>query len=155
MFTVIVGFDGSGKSSTLRPLGRRYSVIPSTVVTFTGLPATLVPGSCGGTRRCSALGFGVTLAMGAWANAMAGTMAQAANRRASREVIGDLLYRKKGDCRRTPGGALSPCIAPPPGLVEADTACHRHVQALDRSHHRDRHQQVAALAREAAQALAF
>jgi hypothetical protein len=32
-FTVIVGFDGSGKSSTLRPFARRYSVIPSTAVT--------------------------------------------------------------------------------------------------------------------------
>src|SRR5690242_3700516 len=96
MFTVIVGFDASGKSSTLSPLGRRYSVIPSTVVTFTGLPATFVPGICGGTRRCSALGFGVTLAVGAWARAMAGTMAQAATRRAKKEVIGNLLYRKKG-----------------------------------------------------------
>ena len=36
MFTVTVGFDTSGKSSTLRPLARRYSVIPSTVAPFTG-----------------------------------------------------------------------------------------------------------------------
>src|SRR5262245_20991761 len=34
MLIVIVGFDASGKSSTLRPLGRRYSVMPSTVVTL-------------------------------------------------------------------------------------------------------------------------
>src|SRR5258708_33157440 len=33
MLTVMVGFDGSGNSSTLRPLARRYSVMPSTVVT--------------------------------------------------------------------------------------------------------------------------
>src|SRR5579859_5446660 len=31
MFTVIVGFEGSGKSSTLRPFGSRYSVMPSTL----------------------------------------------------------------------------------------------------------------------------
>src|SRR6185369_11595937 len=36
MFTVTVAFDVSGYSSTLRPLSRRYSVIPSTDVTFTG-----------------------------------------------------------------------------------------------------------------------
>src|SRR5882724_3434909 len=29
----MVGLDGSGNSSTFRPLGRRYSVIPSTEVT--------------------------------------------------------------------------------------------------------------------------
>ena len=32
MLTVTVGFEASGKSSTLRPLGRRYSVMPSAVV---------------------------------------------------------------------------------------------------------------------------
>src|SRR5512141_1733245 len=36
MLTVTVGFDGSGKSSTRRPLARRYSVMPSTSVAFTG-----------------------------------------------------------------------------------------------------------------------
>ncbi len=30
MLTVIVGFDGSGNSSTCRPLASRYSVMPST-----------------------------------------------------------------------------------------------------------------------------
>ena len=34
MFTVVVGFDGSGKSSTRSPLGSEYSVIPSTDATF-------------------------------------------------------------------------------------------------------------------------
>src|SRR3982751_3894695 len=34
MFTVIVGFDWSGNSSTCRPLARRYSVMPSTLVIF-------------------------------------------------------------------------------------------------------------------------
>src|SRR5436853_153143 len=33
MLTVIVGFDGSGKSTTRRPFASRYSVIPSTEVT--------------------------------------------------------------------------------------------------------------------------
>src|SRR5690606_9226608 len=35
MFTVTVGLDGSGKSSTRRPLGRLYSVMPSTVAPLT------------------------------------------------------------------------------------------------------------------------
>ena len=34
MLTVTVGRDGSGKSRTRRPLSSRYSVIPSTDVTF-------------------------------------------------------------------------------------------------------------------------
>ncbi len=34
MLTVTVGFEASGKSSTCRPLGRWYSVMPSTVVTL-------------------------------------------------------------------------------------------------------------------------
>src|SRR5690348_14424358 len=33
MFTVVVGFDASGKSRTRSPLGSEYSVIPSTDVT--------------------------------------------------------------------------------------------------------------------------
>src|SRR5437764_9900109 len=38
MLTVIVALVGSGKSSTLRPFESRYSVIPSTEVTLSGLP---------------------------------------------------------------------------------------------------------------------
>ena len=38
MFTVIVGFDWSGKSSTCRPFASRYSVMPSTAV------IALIPG---------------------------------------------------------------------------------------------------------------
>src|SRR5438105_10819904 len=98
MFTVTVGFDGSGKSSTLRPLGKRYSVMPSAVVTFTGLPATLVPGIGAGTRRCSALGLGLTFAIGGVAGcgrAKAGTMAQMASKRARMEVIGGTRRKKE------------------------------------------------------------
>ena len=36
MFTVMVGLEPSGKRSTVRPLARRYSVIPSTEVIFCG-----------------------------------------------------------------------------------------------------------------------
>jgi hypothetical protein len=32
----MVALEGSGKISTRRPLARRYSVIPSTLVTFSG-----------------------------------------------------------------------------------------------------------------------
>jgi hypothetical protein len=34
MFTVTVDLEGSGKTSSLNPLSNRYSVIPSTDVTF-------------------------------------------------------------------------------------------------------------------------
>src|SRR5689334_7431173 len=102
MFTVTVGFDWSGKSSTLRPLGRRYSVMPSTVVTLVGVLATFVPGSCGGTRRCSALGLGVTFAVGlaagavvACAKAMAGMKAQTASRRAAKDVMEGIRLSEK------------------------------------------------------------
>src|SRR5689334_13268642 len=36
MLTVTVGLDGSGKRSTRKPFGRRYSVMPSTSATFVG-----------------------------------------------------------------------------------------------------------------------
>ena len=39
MFTVTVGCDGSGKSSTCRPLSSWYSVMPSTVAIFFGSAA--------------------------------------------------------------------------------------------------------------------
>jgi ABC-type hemin transport system ATPase subunit len=41
--TLIVGRDGSGKSNNLAPLSKRYSVIPSTVVTFSGEPEKTIP----------------------------------------------------------------------------------------------------------------
>ena len=49
MFTVMVGFDWSGKSRNLRPYGSRYSVMPSTSYIFFAVPGILAPGSCGGT----------------------------------------------------------------------------------------------------------
>src|SRR3954471_12501772 len=62
MLTVTVGLVLSGKRSTWRPLGRRYSVMPSTVWTFLmavteiGLPSF---GACGIGVRLTLLG-GVT-----------------------------------------------------------------------------------------------
>ena len=38
MLTVMVGLVGSGKRSTRSPFESRYSVMPSTDVTFSGLP---------------------------------------------------------------------------------------------------------------------
>src|SRR5690242_17127264 len=70
MFTVIVGFDGSGKSSTLRPLGRRYSVIPSTLgplrIAETGIggPSFTAKAACCG--ACEDGGEGGRFA-GSWA----------------------------------------------------------------------------------------
>src|SRR5258706_15484884 len=54
MFTVMVGFEGSGKSSTLRPLARRYSVMPSTVVTRVTPVGADCPMAGGGTPRAIA-----------------------------------------------------------------------------------------------------
>jgi len=34
MLTVIIGFEGSGKTKNRNPLSNRYSVMPSTEVTF-------------------------------------------------------------------------------------------------------------------------
>src|SRR5689334_23255044 len=50
--TVTLGRDGSGKSSTRRPLSRRYSVIPSTEVTFVGAAARA---GAGGARAARAI----------------------------------------------------------------------------------------------------
>ena len=36
MFTVMVLFDGSGNNNTVNPLASLYSVIPSTLVIFSG-----------------------------------------------------------------------------------------------------------------------
>src|SRR5262247_1315243 len=47
MFTVIVGLVGSGNSSTLRPFGMRYSVIPSTETTFCARAAGAAAGRAG------------------------------------------------------------------------------------------------------------
>src|SRR5438045_8335318 len=51
MLTVTVGFEASGKSSALRPLGSRYSVMPSTEVTRVtpaGSAALLAGAAAGG-----------------------------------------------------------------------------------------------------------
>src|SRR6478735_5531665 len=48
MFTVTVGLDWSGNSSTLRPLASRYSVMPSTSVTFTGAAGVVATGCVAG-----------------------------------------------------------------------------------------------------------
>src|SRR6478609_8016941 len=52
MLTVIVGLDWSGNSSTRSPFARRYSVMPSTSVTFTGVAGTAAGGFVAG---CAAL----------------------------------------------------------------------------------------------------
>ena len=47
MLTVMVGFDGSGNSSTRRPFASRYSVMPSTEVTRSGAGAAIGAGGGG------------------------------------------------------------------------------------------------------------
>jgi len=56
MLTVIVALVGSGKSRTRSPFARRYSVMPSTEVTFSGLP-----GAAFGVEAGFAAGFGAGL----------------------------------------------------------------------------------------------
>src|SRR5688572_12692997 len=87
MLTVIVGLDGSGKSSTLSPLGNWYSVMPSTSCTFTGVVlAGLIAARWPGLRPCgwtvagrgSLVACGSALARragGAFAGAFAGPAA--------------------------------------------------------------------------------
>src|SRR5688572_28028954 len=78
MLTVIVGFDWSGKSSTLSPLGSLYSVMPSTSVTLVGVVPTFTPGSCfgGGPRLAAAALF--TPGGGAFGSAAGDTFGGAA-----------------------------------------------------------------------------
>src|SRR5687767_12352069 len=77
MLTVMVGFEGSGKSRTLSPLGRRYSEMPSTSATLTGMEPTVRP-AVGGGRR-SGLPMGVTVpVLGGAGGAARGAVAGAA-----------------------------------------------------------------------------
>src|SRR6478736_2520016 len=55
MFTVTVGLDWSGNSSTRRPLGSRYSVMPSTSVTFTGAAGAVATGCVAGWAAVTAI----------------------------------------------------------------------------------------------------
>src|SRR5882762_11542240 len=63
--------------------------------------------------------------------------------------------RRKSRKSRRHWNAASPSRAPPPRLEQAQTARDGDVQALDAPAHRDAYQEVAALAREPAHALAF
>jgi hypothetical protein len=102
MFTVIVGLDASGKSSTRSPLGSRYSVMPSTAATFAiadtgiGLPSFGPPGAG---RRGAA--FGVTVAIfGAAAGGAFGAAAGGA-------FGGDAGTDSGGDFAGSPGDAAA------------------------------------------------
>src|SRR5262245_1322202 len=64
-FTVTVGLPGSGKRRTRRPLARRYSVMPSTVVTLSGLPGAAGAAAFG---RAEGLAAGFAAGAGVWAN---------------------------------------------------------------------------------------
>src|SRR5688572_13915773 len=149
MLTVIVGLDGSGNISTLSPLGSWYSVIPSTSCTFTGVtlaePGTRWPGL----RPLASIG--VTLPV--FGGADCGCAAARGTARATRSATRNLVMGSSAEGRCCRGrrnylrGAAAPCDdalqAAPPRLVEANTARHRHVQALNRAQHGNRHQQVA------------
>src|SRR5271154_2968794 len=87
MFTVVVAFDGSGKSSTLRPLdSTRYSVMPSTEVTLViprgnfGAPVDR-EATPAGASGWSPIAIGVT------------QHAKASSKEAIREVIGGSFRR--------------------------------------------------------------
>src|SRR5688572_3341156 len=89
MLTVIVGLDGSGNISTRRPLGRRYSVMPSTSVTLTGFTSTGRTAARWPGLRAPLASTGVTVpvlgaaavAGCAWASGRAAHRATAARRR--------------------------------------------------------------------------
>src|SRR5436190_6583817 len=99
MFTVIVGFEGSGKSRTLKPFARRYSVMPSTDVTFV-TPAGSAEAAEGGAARA----FGVAAGLASCAAAKRGR--KAAVRSATR-------VRMDGD-----RGKRAPIMADRPGRKE-------------------------------------
>src|SRR5258706_9216684 len=102
MLTVTVGFDASGKRRTFNPLARRYSVMPSTVVT------RVTPAG----RPGVGLVTGMTEATGVPGAAIAGMARQEARRRQARargEVMGDWgmngfewlrIMREIGEIRR-------------------------------------------------------
>src|SRR5688572_7898456 len=77
MLTVMVGFEGSGKRRMRSPFGRRYSEMPSTSATLTGVELTVRP-AVGGGRR-SGLPVGVTVpVLGGAGGAARGAVAGAA-----------------------------------------------------------------------------
>src|SRR4051794_17427487 len=80
MFTVVVGLDASGASSTRRPFCKRYSVMPSTDVT-----RVMPLGSAGPDWAASTLGA---------VNAAAGTTTAAA---ASRSRVNEARWREQDD----------------------------------------------------------
>src|SRR5262249_12296231 len=86
--TVTVGLPGSGKRRTRRPLASRYSVMPSTVVTLTGL----LDAAAGAAAFGRASGVEPRLAAGAadWAKAwMANRKPSSARPPLRFEVIGN------------------------------------------------------------------
>src|SRR5438045_1424797 len=98
MFTVIVGFEGSGKSRTLKPFARRYSVMPSTDVTFV-TPAGNAEAAEGGAVRV----FGVAAGLASCAAAERGRKAAVSRTAMSLrmvEGIGERDFNGKGTSKK-------------------------------------------------------
>src|SRR6185436_2532444 len=96
MFTVTVGFEGSGKSRNLSPFARRYSVMPSTAVTRV-TPAGRVT-AAGALAGAAAGAFGGALAGAAvgWAGASTPAANTAARNRAGTIRMGILEEGARG-----------------------------------------------------------
>src|SRR5689334_753501 len=90
MLTVIVCFDGSGKSSTRRPLSSRYSVMPSTVVTLTGEAGPDAAAAVG------AGGGGIGWSFRAWVTGAANTATDRKAMRIERRLAGDIACSLSG-----------------------------------------------------------
>src|SRR5437868_4932610 len=89
MLTSVVGLDGSGNNNTRKPLLRRYSVIPSTVASFSGARVEILALLGSEPLFCADSGS---------ARLMQAASAASAMRRALVMVfIGSLSIRKAGD----------------------------------------------------------
>src|SRR5215475_3766786 len=98
MLTVIVGLVGSGKRRTVMPFARRYSVMPSTEVTLTGLPGAAAAGFAAGADF--AAGFEV---------AACGAAARATAARNARSRLEPPLFRERiGILHTAPATSVGP-----------------------------------------------
>src|SRR5215472_17076261 len=98
MLTVIVGLVGSGKSRTCRPFESRYSVMPSTEVSLTGLPGA----AAGGWVAGAVFAAGFEAGFGAVA---CGAAVRAAAARNARSRLEPLLFTEGME---SPPNALRP-----------------------------------------------
>src|SRR5215469_10262527 len=102
MLTVIVGLVGSGKRRTVRPLARRYSVMPSTEVTRTGLPGAAVAGFAAGVDFAAGFEAGFEVVA-------CGAATRVTAARNARSRLEPLLFRERIEILQTaPASSVGP-----------------------------------------------